>query len=565
MGPSWLWVSQEPVTCSLVYLAPASDMSNRKRRIATEAALQFSARTRCKVLWLEGRSFECFIRDYRAAYTMITGDHLPTGLTLGHTLQKMRATLERHRDEWLMVIFDLQFFLEDGIQTGLNSSSLFLPEWSRILVTSSDVRTKPGGSVDQDEAMACGLRFARRATCLHVTTLDEEKTKQYVKAAGLDDQDVEFPAFRHENSSSIPPLRLALSCASLRLLGISARRFHRLCLRKAEEGSSPQWPGYTPVFADTMSILWDALNDYNTAAVHLLAYCEIVDRRDIPLFLVQRFPEFRHQEERLNSAINILRLSGLIDIYQRGGEYLIHVHLLPYRWLQYKLRRIQDKDEYKDLVQTWITVLNKYLIEGDKKAGYYEALFNAERFWPQFAHIAILCNLQPQQVRQLCSVEYMCFLKNVGVLLAEDGLQPSLAGITISHALKMCGYLRFRGINALYLNRQYVHIRQIRAMVFLKVSEYRQGETELRAAETTLNTLLADDVESSHKMRQIQDAGVHLSICQGNGLGAIRGLEETLATPEAGVDPEKLAQRHYWMSTCKGAIDEDLASLEHSQ
>jgi hypothetical protein len=91
---------------------------------------------------LEGRSFEFFIRDYRAAYTVVTGEDLPAGLTLTHTLLKIKTTLEARRHEWLMVVFDLQYYLEEDIQTGLNSSNLFLPDWSRIMVTSSDVRPK---------------------------------------------------------------------------------------------------------------------------------------------------------------------------------------------------------------------------------------------------------------------------------------------------------------------------------------------------------------------------------------------------------------------------------------
>ncbi|KAJ9608345.1 hypothetical protein H2200_007333 [Cladophialophora chaetospira] len=537
---------------------------SRKRRIATEAALQFSARTGCKILWVEGRSFECFIRDYRAAYTAVTGEHLPHGLTLGHTLLKMRATLESCRNEWLMVIFDLQYYLEEDIQTGLNYSNLFLPEWSRILVTSSDIKSKPGGSLDQDEAMTCCLKFARRATCLHVTTLEEERTKQYMKAAGVNPQDVDFPAFRHLTSSSIPPLRLALSCASLRLLNISASRFHLLCLQKAKEGTSPVWTGYTPVFADTMSILWEALNDYNTAAVRLLAICEVVDRRDIPICLVRQFPEFRNQEHRFDSAMNVLRLSGLIEVHQKYGTPTINLHLLPYRWVQFKLRRVQDNDEYRDLVHSWISILNKYLVKPGTEFSKEDATFDPGKFWPIFAHIAVLCNLKPAHIRQLRSFGYMLFLKNVGLLLAEDGLLPSLAGITISHALKMCGYLRSRCRDEQQLDRHYVHIRQIRAMAFLKVSEYRQGEIELWEAQNILNIRLAEDAESKHKSRQIQDAVAHLSICQGNGAQAIRVLEDVLEHPEPNADPAKLAQRHYWMATCKGALEEDLVSLEHS-
>ena len=514
---------------------------------------------------MEGRSSECFIRDYRAAFRLVTGEQLPQGLTLGHTLLKMKASLEARRDEWIMVIFDLQYYLEEDMLSGLHSSNLFLPDWCRILVTTSDVRAKIDGSVDQDEAMACGLKFAKRATCLHVTTLDEARTKQYIQDSGLESQDLDFPAFRHKTASSIPTLRLALSCASMRLLRISAGQLHLLCLQKAKEGTSPMWPGYTVVFADTLAVLWDAINDFNTAAVRLLAMCTIVDRRDIPIHLLQQFPEFQDHEEQFASAINILLLSGLIEIDQKDGKAIISLHLLPYRWLQLKFRRIQDEDESSDLIQTWVAVLNEYLtLPGDGSAT-TESTFCPDRFWPVFSHVAALCDLKPTRVHRLSSIEYVLFLKRAGIFIAEDGLMPSLAGVAISHALKMCGFLRMRSFDGGKLAREYIHIRQIRAMAFLKVSEYRQGEIELRDAKQMLNSHFSDDAETKSKLRQIQDVEAHLFICQSKWQDAIRLLEELLESPEPDVTPAKIAQRHYWMSTCKGALDEDLPSLQHSQ
>ena len=534
--------------------------------MASEAALQFSAKTGCKILWMEGRSFECFIRDYRKAYTVVTGEQLPQGLTLGHTLLKMKHALQDRRHEWLMVIFDLQFYLEDDIEVAWSSPNLFLPEWCRILVTSSDVRSKLDGSVDQDEPMTCGLKFGRRATNLHVTTLDETRTKQYVEASGVETRDLDFPCFVHKTSSSIPPLRLALSCASMRLLQIPASHFQLLCLQKAQEGTSPLWVGYTPVFADTMAILWDALNDYNTAAARLLAICAIVDRRDIPLALVQQFPIFRNNEERFLAAVNILRLSAVIEIHRKDGMPTINLHLLPYRFVQHKLQEVQDDEEEQELVQTWVDLLNDHLRMPGREDSETGASFRAEAFWPVFAHVAALCDLKPARVRQLHSIGYMLFLKRVGVFLAEDGLLPSTAGMAISHALKMCGFLRSSRVRDLQLDREYVHIRQIRATAFLKVSEYRSGEIELREAKLVLTTTrLANDAESKHKLRQIQDAEAHLNICQSKWPEAIRLLEEMLASPEPDAGPAKIAQRHYWMSTCKGALDDDFGSLAHSQ
>lgn len=538
---------------------------HRKRRIATEAALQFSARTGCKILWIEGRSFDCFVRDYRAAYTLITGENLPQGLTLAHTLLKTKATLESRRQEWLMVVFDLQPYLEEDLQTSLNTFNLFLPEWCRILVTSSFVISEPGGSLDQDEPMICGLNFARRATCLHVNTFNSDQTKKYLEAAGLDTQDLNFPAFQHKTSASIAAMRLVTSCAAMRLLNISASELYRQCLKKKSEGSTLVWPGYTPVFADTMAVLWDALNDYDTAPGRLLVICSVVDRRDIPVILVQQFPEFRHDEKRFSTAINILRLHGLIEISNKHGMDTINLHLLPYRWLQFKLKQIQEIHEQRTLVHSWITVMNNYLMKEDDQISPDEPMFRADRFWPMLGHISAICKMRVSEARKFCSQKCMKFLKQVGFLLAVDGLLPSLAGICITLAFNMCKLLQSRRSDDAELYRDYVDIRQIRALVYLKLSEYRQSEFELRdARRVILNHGLGGAAVKKEKLRQIREAEAHANVLQGRWPEASRILDELLSSPPE-IDPGKAAQRQYWMAACKASLDDDVASLEHSQ
>lgn len=465
-----------------------------------------------------------------------------------------------------MVIFDLQYYLEDGGETGPYSApTSFLPEWCRILVTSSYVLANPGGSQDQDAPLTCGLKFADKATCLHVTGFNEKQTVQYLKGSALDSYDTNLPGFRHKNSSSITPLRLALSCACMRLLQISASQFHRLCTHRATEANSPSWPGSTPIFADTMAILWDALNDYDAAAGRLLALCSIVDRLDVPIILLRRFPIFRDDNgERISSVINILRLSGLVEIRHRAGLETINLHLLVYRWLQFKLRRIEDAQEYADLVHSWVAILTEYLVMVQTDALKDGPIFSAEKFWPIAAHVASLCNLKTPQVHALCNVDYMLFLKHVANFLVEDGILSNLAGVTITHAFNMCLLLQSRHSGDVKLDREYVNIRQVRAVAFLKVSEFRQAEGELREARQVLNRRLADDPNSKHKLRQIQDAEAHLYIIQGKYPEAGRILTDILASPETNAEPFKIAQRHYWMAIYKTAVEADISALEHS-
>ncbi|KIX05917.1 uncharacterized protein Z518_03891 [Rhinocladiella mackenziei CBS 650.93] len=537
-----------------------------KRRIATQAALQFSANTGCKILWIEGRSFETFVRDYRNAYTTLTGQPLPQGLTTGSLLLKIMVTLESRRTEWLMVIFDLQYYLEDGGDTGPNSApTSFLPDWCRILVTSSYVVASSDGSVDQDLSMICGLRFARKATCLHVVGFDERQTAQYVKESGLNSFDLGFPAFRHQSCTSIAPLRLALSCASMRFLGISASQFSQMCRRKFADSSSPSWPGSTPTFADTMSILWDALNNYDPAAGILLTICSAVDRLDIPIVLLHKFPIFREDDgERLSSVINILKLSGLLEVRRKFDLDTVNLHLLVYRWLQVSLRRIEDGQEYADLMTAWIAIFTEYLSVPKADQIKEGPIFSPDKFWPVAAHVASLCNLKPDQVRALCSVAYMTFLRHVAIFLVEDGILSNLAGVTITHAFNMCMLLHARGNDGVQLHREYVLIRQIRSAAYLKVSEFRQAENELREARLFFNHHLTRDTASQHMLRQIQDAEAHLHIIQGHYPEAGRLLTDILASPESNPDPFKIAQRHYWTAIYKTAVEADISALEHS-
>ncbi|EXJ72677.1 uncharacterized protein A1O5_03823 [Cladophialophora psammophila CBS 110553] len=538
-----------------------------KRRIATEAALQFSARTGCKILWIDGRSFECFIRDYRAAYTIITGENLPQGLTLTHTLLKIKSTLEARRDESLIVVFDLQFYLEEDVETALSTPDLFLPDRCRILFTSSYVIPSECVSGNRGSSVTCGLKLARRAICLYVGGLNEEQGMQYFRASVPNSNDAvdSLRAFGHRDSWQTTPLRLALSCACMRLLQVSPKHFHRLCAHKAREGCSPSWPGYSPIFSDIMCILWDALNDYDIAAGRLLAICSIVDRVAIPVSLVEKFPIFQNNRERLLSAIDVLRLSGLVEIHRGAGLDTINLHLQVQRWLQLKRRRIEDKQELTDLVHAWVSVLSDYLTKPKDELPKNDPIFDAEKFWRMLAHVTSLCSLKSRQTRELCSMQYMAFLKHVAIFLVEDGFFVGMAWAAVTHALSMCTLLQSRQVHNLELDREYVHIRQVKANAYMNMSEYGQAEIELREAKRVLSRRLSGSADSTQTLREIQDTEAYLSVVQGKWAEAGRMLTELLAYPEPNAEPSKVAQRHYWMAKTKAAVGTDISALAHSQ
>ncbi|KIW24602.1 uncharacterized protein PV07_10306 [Cladophialophora immunda] len=539
-----------------------------KRRIATEAALEFSTRTGCKVLWIDGRSFECFIRDYRAAYTTITGDHLPQGLSLTHTILKIRSTLEARRDESLIVVLDLQFYLEDDMEAELKAPHLFLPDRCRMLFTSSYVLPTVSGIDDSRPPVECGLKLASRATCLYVGALSEEQAMQYFRASVPNSNDAVdcLRAFWHwqDNSWHTTPLHLALSCACMRLLQVSPGHFQRLCAHKARQGYSPTWPGCSPIFPDIMSILWDALNDYDIAAGRLLTICSVVDRVEIPVDLVEKLPMFQNNQGRLHSAIDLLRLSGLVEVHQGSDISTINIHPQVQRWLQLKRREIEDKQELTGLVHAWICVLSDYLTKPEHELKKDDPIFDAEKFWRMLAHITSLCNFRSGQLQDLCCAQFMTFLKHVAIFLIDDVVLKGLAGVTITHAFNMCTLLQSQQGHNIILDREYVQIRQVRARILIGISEYSQARIELREAKRVLRRHLPGGASSTQMLREIEDVEAFLSVAQRNWPEAGRILTKLLATSETNDDPCDLAQRHHWMARYKAAVGADISALEHS-
>ncbi|OAP58416.1 hypothetical protein AYL99_07506 [Fonsecaea erecta] len=551
-------------TSILLWGSPGSG----KRRIATKAALEFSTRTGCKILWLDGRTFESFVRDYRAAYTKITGEQLARGITMTHTLLKITSTLQARRDELLIVVFDLHSSLEDGMETELNTSDLFLPERCRILLTSSFVVPTVGGSADQVLPVECGLKLACRTTCLYVGALSEEQAMQYFRASVPNSNDAVdcLRAFWHwqQNSWHTAPLHLALSCACMRLLRLSPSRFQQLCLHKVKQGCGPTWPECSPIFSVIMSILWDALNDYNVTAGRLLSICSVVDGMGIPVALVEKFPIFQNNPGGLHSAMGLLRLSGLVEIDQGPELATINLHPQVQRWLQIKRRQVEDKQETRDFLHAWISVLNDYLTKPEHELPKKGPIFDPEKFWPMLTHIASLCNLKPRRISQFCSMQYMIFLKNVAVFLVEDGIYQILAGVTITHAFDMCILIQSRQGLDIVLDREYIHICQVRANALMNLSEYGAAEHELREAKRVLSRHLPLDPIGAQTWREIEDSEAYLSVAQSNWPEANRMLTELLADPEPDTDPRDLAKRHHWMSRYKAAVNEDIFALEHS-
>jgi hypothetical protein len=115
------------------------------------------------------------------------------------------------------------------------------------------------------------------------------------------------------------------------------------------------------------------------------------------------------------------------------------------------------------------------------------------------------------------------------------------------------------------LSHEYVHIRQIRAAIYIKSSEYRAAAIDLRLAKATFNGLFSFDAESRRKLNQIEDLEVQLLMNQGQYGEARRMLNLILANPEPDADPVKVAQRHYYLSFCAERLGESITSLEHSQ
>lgn len=544
-----------------------------KRRIARQAALEFSRSTQCKVLFIDGRTHETFLRDYRDAYTTMTGHTLPQGLAVEALLLKIRIALESCRQHWLMVIFDLQFYLEDGndpLPGGPESApTSFLPERSRILVTSSYVIASLLGSVDQDVAMICGLKFARWATCLHVVGVDETKAVRYLHDSGVDASDISaFERNASSSSLSIPPLRLALVSASMRLLGLSSSQFRRLLEKKSTRTPIPSWPGSSGIFSATMSVLWNAINDYEPLAGRILAIVSIVDRLHLPISLLAKFPIFQTiDEDDFSSAINTLVLSGLVEIHHKFGHRTINIPLTIYRWVQLRLRAVEDEEEYGDIMRAWEVIFTEYLTVTDKDNSPGTSYFSTERFWPLVGHVTSLCNIKPSNLRVVCSFSYMRFLEQVSLIFIEDGILFNQGLVAITHALDMCALLmsrfRRRGGN-LRLHRYYVSMLQTRSLAFSKALKFVEAKAELREADRYLTQHLSTDSCYANQKRRIDDAKAHLSIIQQDFPEALRLLDPLISSSDDLEDSFIVAQRHFWLTAYKISIKADVGALKHS-
>ena len=469
-----------------------------------------------------------------------------------------------------MVILDLQFYLEEGgdpLPGGPESApTSFLPERSRILVTSSYVIASRTGTVDQDVAMICGLKFARWATCLHVVGVDEKKAVRYLQDSGVDASNVSTFKRKGGSSLSMPPLRLSLSAACMRLLGITSAQFRRLCQRKVK--SLPSWPGSDTIFSSTMAILWKAINDYEPLAGRMLATVSIVDRLNLPIHLIAKVPIFATLDgDVFSSVINLLLLSGLVEIHDGFGHQALNIPLTIYRWVQLRLRAVEDEEEYGDTMKAWATVLTEYLAESPKQVKPGKSIFSAERFWPMIGHVTSLCNFKPGTLRVVCSLSYMKFLEQVALVLVDDGILFNQGLIAITHALDMCVLLQDQSRPAgrnLSLHRDYVSMLQTRALAFSKASKFPEAKAELREAERYLHQHLRTDSCYNGQRRRIDDAKAHLSVIQQDFPEALRLLSPLIASSDTQEDPFIVAQRHFWLTAYKTSIKADSGALKHS-
>jgi hypothetical protein len=392
------------------------------------------------VLCFEGTSFEAFVRDYRAAYTAVTGEQLLPGMTLEHAFAKMKLALEVHRNEYIIVIFDLWPYLESDIHEALDSTELYLPRWCRVIVTSSVTKTKSSDARASSLKKEPNVHFAHAASSFHVTAVGEQQVKQYLNLSGLDNTHN-----YKDGLGNITPLRLSIVAATMRLRKLSISQFNNVYRQTAKRRDSPKFRAFSMLFSNTMSVMWDALQDYNVVAAELLSVCSMVDRHCIPLALVLQLPNFQLREESIVGAINVLRGLGLFTMSRGEEGDLISLHQLPWRWLHFKLDTMHDSEGMTRLLQAWVVAFDAYLTDSNAsireldQSGhilYEKSPFDATKFWQVFPHITFLyIHVKPRRLQSISSKEYMRFLKHVAMSLYEDGLLTNSAGLATSQAL----------------------------------------------------------------------------------------------------------------------------------
>ena len=537
-----------------------------KRRIATQAAQEIAGTDGRKLLFVEAGTFEIFIRDYYDVYFILTGEKLPAGLGVPLSLSKIKYTLERRRQEWLLVLLDVAAFMDDSNNNTRQKMNIYVPDRGQIIMTSSEVITgSTKGSKTGAPELICALELAAGPGSIYLpNVMGSRQFYHYARhlcPALLDASKSALSRLQGSNRSIL--IFLTVAAANLRLLNVSFGTYTKMQIAKA--GKQP--PKAKPVarvvaaFNAAMHILWDALADRDRWALKLLAAVAVAEPLGTPFHLIQRLPLFKGTvSDRLSPALDLLLSLQLVHITGNGADpEIITMHQQIFSWIRRHIRHANSDKEFSALVHSWIEVLAEAIKDDPTNE-----TPRIERWWALAPVIWSVINAAAPRV--VASVKFLEFVISVAELIIEDRRLPNYAGIFIDEAYKVWTNLLGKELKkSLDAESFFIRIKHVRTRAYLCVSERMLAEQDLRHAKNALDRMKLQLSEISPELqRKIEELEVRVCLAQERHVDAERLLDRILDDPEPGVSPATVAQRHNWMAVALSNQNLDVAALQHS-
>ncbi|RMZ91564.1 hypothetical protein DV736_g1212, partial [Chaetothyriales sp. CBS 134916] len=534
-----------------------------KRQIAKQAAEEIVAGDGRKLLVVEANTFEIFLRDYYNLYFILTGEKLPTGLSVALWLSKIRQTLERRRHEWLLLLIDVASFMDDSDNNTRQKINIYIPNRGQVIMTSSEVIRSP---VRANRAIApkfiCHLEFATSSqlVCLPELSLTESfETMTHGFSSALLTK-----SMRILHGPTSPTLIfLTVVAANLQVLNVSCETYVKI--HRAKAGKRP--PKHkvlaraTSSFHVAMRILWESLADRDIWSTRLLAALAITEPSGTPLELLRALPVLnRTTSDRFAPALDLLASLRLVSIAKNADDNeIISMHQQIFSWVCLHTRQVYSENEYSDLIHAWVEIL-----AGSLEVDHASGISLAERWWNLNPIIWSVINAAASREVSSCAV--LEFIISLSELIVEDKRLPNYAGIFIDEAHRIWNRM-FGTTLPPTLNAEiyYIRIKQVRTRAYLLVSEIYVAGIELnRAKECLIRMNTRTPTVNSKLRRKIDELEVQVCLAQEKYLVAEQLLVRMLDKLAAAVSPATVAQWHNWMSIALSNQDYNVPALQHS-
>jgi hypothetical protein len=300
-----------------------------KRTIAIQAANEICAKDGRTLLIVNGRTFETFIPSYLDTYQTLTGSDLPAAEHWFYSLYNLKHYLHRHRTEWLMVITDVDVYLNKEFDGPGRPLAWFLPTRGQIIMTTQDF-------LDQ-------VRTTRNATSVQVRWLSDADTQRFARHIwpGLNNASVYSPLGMRDLSGNTP-LSLAIIAANLKLLDVDLHTYVKIFMaRLADREVASKQAGLRRFDLEdnvNREILWDALGDRDRWSLRLIASMSFLDPWRIPIDLIENMSVFKNTiSDRVTPTLSLLESLGLVDVVENYVwiHPTLHAWFRSHVWLRY--------------------------------------------------------------------------------------------------------------------------------------------------------------------------------------------------------------------------------------